>query len=141
MLLWCLPCAHGVLSCARPTSLALQTPRRHVAVTETHHDTVVRLQPGNLCDVRRDLVFPLGRLHFKGVPISVPGNVTGVLTHRYGDDFMVPKYMDKGRDSIEQGGWAPRMWYCLYRACEHCDDWMDWHAVYLTWALDCTAHE
>lgn len=39
----------------------------------------------------------------RGVSISVPGNVPAVLVHRYGPDYMVPRYMDKGRDSVEQG--------------------------------------
>lgn len=58
---------------------------------------------GDLCDVPAGLVFPLGRMTFQGTSVSVPGDVTGVLTHRYGETFMVPRYMDKGRDSVEQG--------------------------------------
>jgi hypothetical protein len=38
----------------------------------------------------------------RGVSISVPGSVHNVLVHRYGPDYMVPRYMDKGRDSVEQ---------------------------------------
>jgi hypothetical protein len=37
------------------------------------------------------------------VEVSVPGDVHGVLVHRYGADYMVPRYMDKGRDHVEQG--------------------------------------
>ncbi len=33
----------------------------------------------------------------------MPGNVPAVLMHRYGPDYMVPRYMDKGRDNVEQG--------------------------------------
>lgn len=58
---------------------------------------------GDLCDVPADLVFPLSVMKFKGVPVGAPGDVTGVLRYRYGDTFMVPRYMDKGRDSVEQG--------------------------------------
>lgn len=46
---------------------------------------------GDLCDVPADLVFPLGRMTFQGTSVSVPGDVTGVLTHRYGETFMIPR--------------------------------------------------
>jgi hypothetical protein len=39
----------------------------------------------------------------RGVEVSVPGDVHAVLVHRYGADYMVPRYMDKGRDHVEQG--------------------------------------
>lgn len=64
---------------------------------------------GSLCDVPRKMVFPLGRLIFWGRSVSVPGNVTGVLRYRYGDTFMVPRYMDKGRDVVEQGKFYARL--------------------------------
>ena len=57
---------------------------------------------GDLCDIPSHLVFPLGSLKFRGVGVAVPGDVHGALTHRYGPDYMVPRYMDKGKDVVEQ---------------------------------------
>lgn len=67
---------------------------KHVGIPQGH---------GDLCDIPSDLVFPLATMKFKGAAVSVPGDVPGVLQHRYGETFMIPRYMDKGRDSIEQG--------------------------------------
>lgn len=58
---------------------------------------------GELCDLPRKMVLPMERLHFRGYDVSVPRDVVGVLEFRYGKTFMVPRYMDKGRDSVEQG--------------------------------------
>eukprot|EP00775_Hariotina_reticulata_P002323 gene2323-2631_t len=58
---------------------------------------------GNLCDIPKDLIFPLGTMKFRGVAVSVPVNVPDVLRYRYGETFMIPRYMDKGRDCVEQG--------------------------------------
>jgi hypothetical protein len=46
---------------------------------------------GDLCDVPVSLVFPLGTMKFRGTPVSVPGDVPGVLRYRYGDTFMIPR--------------------------------------------------
>jgi hypothetical protein len=46
---------------------------------------------GDLCDVPASLVFPLGIMKFRGTPVSVPGDVPGVLRYRYGDTFMIPR--------------------------------------------------
>jgi hypothetical protein len=48
---------------------------------------------GDLCDVPASLVFPLGTMKFRGTPVSVPGDVPGVLRYRYGDTFMIPRYV------------------------------------------------
>lgn len=61
------------------------------------HKLSVRLGHGDCCDIPASLVLPTGRLEFKGVSMPVPGNVAGALEHRYGPDWMVPKYMDKVR--------------------------------------------
>lgn len=71
---------------------------------------------GDLCDVPADLIFPLGVLKFRGVPVAVPGNVPGVLRFRYGDTFMIPRYMDKGRDCIEQSKFYARLLGALGKA-------------------------
>lgn len=71
---------------------------------------------GDLCDIPSSLVFPLGALKFKGVAVGAPGDVHGVLSFRYGADYMVPKYMDKGRDHIEQGKFYARFLGLLGRA-------------------------
>jgi hypothetical protein len=57
---------------------------------------------GDLCDVPAALVLPLRPLEFRGVTLSGPADAHGVLVHRYGRDYMVPRYMDKGRDAVEQ---------------------------------------
>ena len=62
------------------------------------------------------LVFPLGRLKFRGVAVAAPGDVGGVLRFRYGDGFMVPRYMDKGRDAVEQGKLYARLLGLLGKA-------------------------
>eukprot|EP00877_Chromochloris_zofingiensis_P004134 jgi/Chrzof1/13721/Cz08g09150.t1 len=66
----------------------------HVSIAQGH---------GDLCDVSKQLVLPLSTMKFMGTSVSVPADVPGVLTYRYGETFMIPRYMDKGRDSVEQG--------------------------------------
>lgn len=46
---------------------------------------------GDLCDVPASHIFPLGVMKFKGVPVSVPGDVPAVLRYRYGDTYMIPR--------------------------------------------------
>jgi len=46
---------------------------------------------GDLCDIPAPHVFPLGVMKFKGVPVSVPGDVPAVLRYRYGDTYMIPR--------------------------------------------------
>lgn len=71
---------------------------------------------GDLCDIPSQLVFPLGSMKFKGVGVSTPGDVHGALRYRYGSDYMVPKYMDKGRDHVEQGKFYAKLLGVLGRA-------------------------
>lgn len=71
---------------------------------------------GDLCDLPAALVFPLGRLDALGPPISVPADVVAVLRYRYGEGFMTPRYMDKGRDHVEQGKAYARILGALGRA-------------------------
>lgn len=58
---------------------------------------------GDLCDVPASLVLPLGRLRWRGASLACPADVEGVLAHRYGTTWRTPRYMDKGRDEVEQG--------------------------------------
>lgn len=51
--------------------------------------------------IPKHLIFPRRSMQFRGTPVSVPGRVEDVLEYRYGEDYMVPKYMDKGRDEDE----------------------------------------
>lgn len=46
---------------------------------------------GDLCDVPASHIFPLGVMKFKGVPVSIPGDVPAVLRYRYGDNYMIPR--------------------------------------------------
>jgi hypothetical protein len=55
-------------------------------------------------------------MKFKGVPVSIPGDVPAVLRYRYGDNYMIPRYMDKGRDCIEQGKLYARLLGALGKA-------------------------
>jgi len=67
---------------------------RHIRVPQGH---------GDLCDVPAALVLPLGRLRWRGASLACPADVEGVLAHRYGPGWRVPRYMDKGADTVEQG--------------------------------------
>lgn len=58
---------------------------------------------GDCCDVDAHLVLPTGRLRWRGASLACPRDVEGVLVHRYGPTWSVPRYMDKGRDEVEQG--------------------------------------
>jgi hypothetical protein len=58
---------------------------------------------GDACDVDAKLVVPTGRLRWRGCSLACPRDVEGVLVHRYGPTWRVPRYMDKGRDEVEQG--------------------------------------
>jgi hypothetical protein len=51
---------------------------------------------GDLCDIPASHIFPLGVMKFRGVPVSVPGDVPGVLRYRYGDTFMIPRCAARG---------------------------------------------
>ena len=46
---------------------------------------------GDLCDIPTSHVFPLGVMKFKGVAVSVPGDVPATLRYRYGDTYMIPR--------------------------------------------------
>lgn len=57
---------------------------------------------GDTMHIPRSLILPLtNTLIWRGTKISVPGDLEGTLRHRYGEDYMVPKYAEKGADSIE----------------------------------------
>jgi hypothetical protein len=58
---------------------------------------------GDLCDIDAHLVLPTGRMRWRGCSLACPRDVEGVLVHRYGPTWHVPRYMDKGRDEVEQG--------------------------------------
>jgi hypothetical protein len=58
---------------------------------------------GDLCDVDAHLVLPTGRMRWRGASLACPRDVEGVLVHRYGATWRTPRYMDKGRDEVEQG--------------------------------------
>lgn len=63
-------------------------------------DEMIKLYNEGL-KIPKSFVLPTHRMDFKGLRVNVPCNVEGVLEYRYGDDYMVPKYMDKGRDEEE----------------------------------------
>jgi hypothetical protein len=67
---------------------------KHIGIPQGH---------GDLCDVPASLVLPLGRMRWRGANLACPADVEGVLAHRYGPSWRVPRYMDKGRDEVEQG--------------------------------------
>lgn len=66
-------------------------------------DIQLHLGRGELCNVPHHMVMPTRSEVFRGVALQVPGDVPAVLEHRYGPTWMVPRYMDKGSDTIEQG--------------------------------------
>jgi len=55
-----------------------------------------------LLDLPKSMVLPTRDITFKGVKVPVPGSTTQVLKTRYGETWMIPRYMDKGHDSVEQ---------------------------------------
>jgi hypothetical protein len=71
-----------------------ESPCGHIAIPQGH---------GDLCDVPASLVLPLGRMRWRGASLACPADVEGVLAHRYGPTWRTPRYMDKGRDEVEQG--------------------------------------
>eukprot|EP00894_Picocystis_sp_ML_P004040 jgi/Pico_ML_1/54557/g4889.t1 len=46
--------------------------------------------------IPKRLIFPRRSMRFRGTEVSVPGRIEDVLEYRYGEDYMVPKYMEKG---------------------------------------------
>eukprot|EP00884_Botryococcus_braunii_P005380 jgi/Botrbrau1/14843/Bobra.0278s0013.1 len=76
----------------------------------------VELGHANLCDIPKHLVLPTGKLLFKGVHLSVPVRVEDVLQDRYGATWNVPRYMDKGSDTVEQNKLYARIFRTLSRA-------------------------
>lgn len=67
---------------------------------------------GDCCSIPTDLVLPTGRVEWRGVVIQVPGNVPGALECRYGPTWRVPRYMDKGADTVE----ANKLYARIFRA-------------------------
>lgn len=67
-------------------------------------DTMIHVDNGrgNLHDVRKKWVYPIGQLEWRGVKVNIPHDTEEVLKHRYGEDWATPRYMDKGRDTQEQ---------------------------------------
>ncbi|CAG9466567.1 unnamed protein product [Pedinophyceae sp. YPF-701] len=61
----------------------------------------VELGHGDQNDMAADMVLPTRRMDFRGVQIGVPSQVEELLRYRYGDTWMIPIYMDKGRDEVE----------------------------------------
>lgn len=105
-------CLHEPVFFLQPTYPLLSPPHLHpprpqISIPQGH---------GDLCDIPHDLVFPLGALKFRGVPVSAPGDIHGTLSYRYGPDYMIPKYMDKGRDHVEQGKFYARLLGLLGKA-------------------------
>ncbi len=47
--------------------------------------------------------------------MNVPGDVEGALEYRYGETWPVPRYMDKGADTVEQQKLYARMFSALGR--------------------------
>jgi len=83
---------------------------------------------GDVNDVPADLVLPLARRTWRApglgrggvlgigrrgrdVVLSVPADVEGVLAWRYGDDWRTPRYLDKGRDTVE----GTKLYFRLFR--------------------------
>ncbi|PRW20648.1 phosphate ABC transporter permease isoform A [Chlorella sorokiniana] len=56
---------------------------------------------GSCTEIDRAAVLPTGVMTWRGSKLSVPGNVPAALEQRYGPDWRVPRYMDKGTDVVE----------------------------------------
>jgi hypothetical protein len=48
-------------------------------------------------------VLPLGNVQYKRHLIPLPGSIEAALEYRYGATWRVPRYMYKGRDTVECG--------------------------------------
>ncbi len=66
-----------------------------------HTETLHRAAEHKQCGTRR------------GVELSVPHDVVAVLEQRYGATWNVPRYMDKGTDTVEQGKMYARIFKSL----------------------------
>ncbi|KAG2432409.1 hypothetical protein HYH02_012980 [Chlamydomonas schloesseri] len=64
---------------------------------------LIRINKNSHCDVPRHLVLPLGSIRMldSPQPAPAPRDVAGVLLHRYGPEWTVPKYASKGKDTVE----------------------------------------
>jgi hypothetical protein len=56
---------------------------------------------GELNCIPTELVLPTKSIEWKGVEIQVPRDLNGTLHARYGPTWRVPRYMDKGADTVE----------------------------------------
>lgn len=56
---------------------------------------------GELNCISTELVLPTKSIEWKGVKIQVPRDLNGALHARYGPTWRVPRYMDKGADTVE----------------------------------------
>ena len=56
---------------------------------------------GELNCISTDLVLPTKSIEWKGMKIQVPRDLPGALHARYGPTWHVPRYMDKGADTVE----------------------------------------
>lgn len=68
--------------CAAAGSSSGSSSKAMVSIPQGH---------GDLCDIPASHVFPLSVMKFRGVPVSVPGDVPAVLRYRYGDTYMIPR--------------------------------------------------
>ena len=75
------PAAAAADTC-KPTNSSSSSSTAMVSIPQGH---------GDLCDIPAAHVFPLSVMKFKGVPVSVPGDVPAVLRYRYGDTYMIPR--------------------------------------------------
>jgi len=57
---------------------------------------------GEMNCIPTELVLPTKCIEFKGVEIQVPRDLNGTLQLRYGPTWRVPRYMDKGADTVEE---------------------------------------
>lgn len=56
---------------------------------------------GETTSIAKDLVVPTQEIEWRNTKISVPRNLEGALEARYGTTWRVPRYMDKGADTVE----------------------------------------
>lgn len=70
---------------------------------------------GDHMHILKDLVLPTGTMGWKHHELSVPANIEGTLEHRYGKNWRVPSYMDKGSDEIEHNKTYAKIFRLLAR--------------------------
>lgn len=70
---------------------------------------------GEMNCISTELVLPTKMIEFKNVQISVPRDLDGACKARYGHTWNIPRYMDKGADTVEANKTYAKIFKALSR--------------------------